>query len=266
MDATSETKLSKREPRVIVVEGEIGAGKTTILSALADAFRAKGLTVAVAPEPVDEWLKVGILKRFYQDPTRYAYEFQTYTFVTRIIATLECVKKNPSADIYLLERSVLTDRHVFMELQRSIVGEETMQMYDAWFGLHARLMPFDLSKATYLYLKPDLKECMTRVATRARQEETKSAPDKDESADVKSTIDSSNGKGGVSLEYQARLRVAHEVLFEGRLSKDIREPAVRPFPLTAVVVVEGDLANGDFTESGSKREAIAKELVSRLGG
>lgn len=255
MDAKTdllEVPSNRFLPRVIVVDGEIGAGKSTILVALAEALRAEGYSVAVAQEPVDKWRAVGILGRFYQDPARYAYEFQTYTFVTRIMAVRECFEKNPNAGIFLLERSILTDRHVFMELQRAIVGEQTMDMYDAWCGLHRLLMPFDLSKATYLYLKPDLKECMARVSSRARTEETTKTAN-------------ASGKGGVSIEYQEKLREAHEVLFEGRASKDIPAPATRPFPLSSVVVVSRDAANGDFSETGKDRMSIANGIVERLG-
>lgn len=280
-----------KKPRVIVIDGEIGAGKTTILSALSEALRRKGCRVGVAPEPVGKWREVGILGRFYQDPARYAYEFQTYTFVTRIMATRKCVEETPNADVYLLERSILTDRHVFMELQREIVGEQTMQMYDEWCGLHSLLMPVDLSTATFLYLKPDLAECMTRVGERAREEETKavsvtriefvegdpvtSLADgvvpvvRNRDAVIKKVTpagDSSvNGKGGVSLEYQRKLRSAHEVLFEGKLQGEISPPAVRPFPLASVVIADGKLANLNFTETGSDRDSVVNEVLARLG-
>ena len=53
--------------RIIVIDGEIEAGKTTLISLLAAAFEARGLRVAVIPEPVSEWERVGLLQEFYAD-------------------------------------------------------------------------------------------------------------------------------------------------------------------------------------------------------
>ena len=117
--------------RVIVIEGEIGADKTTLISLLAAAFEARGLRVAVIPEPVSGWEHVGLLQEIYADqpPQRRAqsaYIFQTYAFVTRVKSPQKVVGANPDADIYLLERSVMTDRFVFMELLRDLVGPSRM--------------------------------------------------------------------------------------------------------------------------------------------
>ena len=44
----------------------------------------------VVPEPVDKWQNVGdgkvnLLMEFYQDPQRFAYTFQNYVFLTRMM-------------------------------------------------------------------------------------------------------------------------------------------------------------------------------------
>ena len=49
-----------------------------------------GLHLQVVPEPVDRWQSVGvgshnILDAFYEQPERYAYTFQNYVFVTRMM-------------------------------------------------------------------------------------------------------------------------------------------------------------------------------------
>ena len=54
------------------------AGKTGHLAEL----------VEVVPEPVGEWQDVdgaNLLDVFYKDPQRYAYTFQSYVFVTRLL-------------------------------------------------------------------------------------------------------------------------------------------------------------------------------------
>ena len=121
--------------RIIVIDSKIGAGKTTLISLLAATFEARGLWVAVIPEPVSEWERIGLLQEFYADqpPKRRAqgaYIFQTYAFITRVESAQKVVTANPDADIYLVERSVLTDRFVFMELLRDLIGPSHMEMYE----------------------------------------------------------------------------------------------------------------------------------------
>ena len=46
--------------------------------------------VQVVPEPVDKWQDVGnghhnVLEAFYNSPERFAYTFQNYVFVTRMM-------------------------------------------------------------------------------------------------------------------------------------------------------------------------------------
>lgn len=48
------------------------------------------LQVQVVPEPVDKWQDIGdghhnVLKAFYETPERFAYTFQNYVFVTRMM-------------------------------------------------------------------------------------------------------------------------------------------------------------------------------------
>jgi deoxyadenosine/deoxycytidine kinase len=58
----------------------------------------------VVPEPVDRWQDVAgpsgrlnLLKTFYDDPKRYAYPFQNYVFLTRVMAVSLGVSLSPRA-------------------------------------------------------------------------------------------------------------------------------------------------------------------------
>jgi deoxyadenosine/deoxycytidine kinase len=199
-----------KPPIVIALDGEIGAGKTTLIKLLASYFNSIGLKTVAVLEPVDDWKEKGILQEFYQEKIRrdlVTYVFQTYTFVTRIEEILQAFDNNPDAQIFILERTVMTDRYVFMENQRDVVEASRvalMQMYEKWWKMWTRLMPFEITH--HIYLKPSLEECMTRVNSRAREGEVvkkEAAPDK------------AKGVGGVSREYQAILRETHEAFLQG---------------------------------------------------
>lgn len=250
--------LSEKYPglkAVIVIEGEIGAGKSTLAPLIADAFRKKGLVVAVALEPVDKWIKNGILASFKKDPERYTYEFQTYTFVTRIQEVVKAMKDTPDADILIVERTIHTDRWVFMELQRKTVGPASMARYEDWCGMFSQLMPVDLAKAHYVYLKPSLGHCMERVEKRGRAEELVDAASTPPATDSKFVP----AKGGVTMMYQKSLREAHESLFEGKHSEKYKI-AERPFPLSKVLVIDGEAADDDFSKAGAARDKIIQQI------
>jgi deoxyadenosine/deoxycytidine kinase len=213
----------------LVLDGEIGAGKSEALGAIAESLRARGRRVIVVPEPVQEWEEAGILAAFYADPPRRAYEFQTYTFVTRVRALVEaCEACDPplgAGDCVVMERSPMTDRFVFMELQREMVGPMLMRMYERWWCEWMRLLPEVLRSARWVgvYLKPSIGSCMERLCARDRIGET------------------------VPEDYQRRLRAAHETFLQGTL--------LRKSALEDVLVLEGSVADNDF-RSGEARERL----------
>lgn len=188
-------------PRVVVIDGLIGAGKSTLLALLADVLRARGLRVAVAPEPVAEWRASGALPLFYSDPARYAVEFQMYVFATRV-RSIRLAMTEP-VDVVLLERSVLTDRGVFFRMAGASAVQQAM--YDAWCDEWMHMLPFDLRDADFVHLRPTLAACMARVRGRARAEEL---------------------GGGVTEEYQQRLRATYAQFFADLAGEGCRVHAI----------------------------------------
>ena len=258
-ETRQKTPAPRQEPLVVVIDGEIGAGKTTLIEHLRKALEEKGMNVAVVAEPVDKWQKVGILSEFYADKSPdlrgpVAYNFQTYTFVTRVDETRSVVDANPDADVFLLERSIWTDRYVFMELLRDLVGPMYMSMYEEWWGSWAHTMP--LCPQKIVYLKPTISVCQDRVNERAREGEI--------------VDDCNNGdrtaRGGVSTDYQARLRVAHEAYLQGFHPKAFPKMPPPPFSREDVVVVEGTLADHDFSKPGDAADQTVRHIVDRILG
>lgn len=270
------------EPRVLSLEGPVGAGKTTLIDRVRAAAAARGLRVVYIPEPVEEWERVGALQRFYagcqaradgrvESPeeaeerrAHAAYEFQTYTFTTRVEASLAeyeaagAAGEAGAADLYITERTVLTDRHVFMELQRDLVGPQLMQMYERWWGLYDRLMPFDLGRALYLYLRPSVGACMARVARRARGGEV---------AEDGAAPPDNKGAGGVTAAYQQRLLAAHDAFLLGGPAARAEFPAMPEPPFDrerSVLVVGGELADGDFSSGGAHCDAVVGAVLAKM--
>ena len=121
--------------QIIVVDGIIGAGKSVLCNLLSQRIKNS----VYIPEPVEEWKDIGILQEFYAslgtNAQKYlSYEFQTYTFLTRVKKTIEYFEKFPEAECFILERSIYTDK-LFIEMQKEIVGEMRMKMYYEWWNL-----------------------------------------------------------------------------------------------------------------------------------
>ena len=114
-DNSSGKQPTQKKRLTFCVEGNISVGKTTFLQRIANETIELRDLVEVVPEPIGKWQDVGpdhfnILDAFYAEPQRYAYTFQNYVFVTRVMQ-----ERESSAGIKplrLMERSVFSDRMV----------------------------------------------------------------------------------------------------------------------------------------------------------
>lgn len=247
--------------RVYVIEGEIAAGKTELARALAANLRARGLSVCLVLEPVEAWRAAGILQKFYADPGRHGYGFQTFVFSTRVAAIANAVALQPEADVYLLERSPATDA-VFMELQRGLVDPAEMTMYGQWCDMYRRLLPIDLASARVLYLRTSLDSCMARLAQRGREGEVAHKPGSEGGA----ASHDGSATGGVSIEYQQRLRRAHEAFLLGGAGGSPEFPLMplSPFGRDAVIEIGPEIADDDFRMAAG-RPGVVDAIVSLMG-
>jgi deoxyadenosine/deoxycytidine kinase len=183
--AVIRTILENPKKKFIVIDGVISAGKTTLIRLLENRIsNTSSYKVKAIYEPVDLWNSTGALQYFYDDITKNAYEFQTYTYITRIARVIDEIANNPDADIYLLERSIWTDRYIFMELLKGHVGDLRMTMYNQWCDLWAYIMPMRVDK--WVFLDTSLDESLKRIKIRNREAES-----------------------GVSVEYQTALYNKH---------------------------------------------------------
>lgn len=114
-DVGSDVKATQKKRITFCVEGNISVGKTTFLQRIANETLELQDLVEIVPEPIDKWQDVGpdhfnILDAFYAEPQRYAYTFQNYVFVTRLMQERE--SSLGIKPLRLMERSVFSDRMV----------------------------------------------------------------------------------------------------------------------------------------------------------
>ncbi|KAF5731561.1 hypothetical protein HS088_TW18G00241 [Tripterygium wilfordii] len=190
-DSNSDVKQAPKKRLTFCVEGNISVGKTTFLQRIADETLELRDLVEVVPEPINKWQDIGpdhfnILDAFYAEPERYAYTFQNYVFVTRVMQERE--SSGGIKPLRLMERSVFSDRMVFVRAvhEANWMNEMEISIYDSWFDPVVSCLP-GLIPDGFIYLRASPDTCHKRMKLRKRAEE-----------------------GGVSLEYLRDLHEKHE--------------------------------------------------------
>lgn len=160
-------------PVIISIEGNIGSGKSTLVSILHKLYQHDS-NYCFLQEPVDIWntIKdeggVTILQRFYEDTERFAFQFQMMAYISRLSILRESLKK-PHKYI-ISERCVYTDANVFAKMlyddKKITLIEYTI--YKKWFDEFIT----DIPCPKIVYVKTTPETAHERVIKRARLGET----------------------------------------------------------------------------------------------
>lgn len=169
---------------MILIEGNIGAGKTTVGRTLA----ASG-TFSFIEEPTTVWREgfaSNMLELFYSDTQRWAFTFQICAFITRV-KTWHKVSTLTDHSRVLLERSIFCDRFVFAE-NCYRTGLFSLAEYQLYCGLWDFMVSHYCDEPDIiLYLRTPAEVCLQRIRARGRAEE-----------------------GGITLEYLLQLERLHD--------------------------------------------------------
>jgi len=162
---TKTLTQQNNRPFVVSIEGNIGAGKSTMLK-----FFEKYRDVELIPEPVAQWCDVNghnLLGKLYEDPKRWSFQFQSYVQLTR----LQLLKKPTSCSVKIIERSIQNNRHCFLENARkegSLSGAELEVLFSWYDWLNSNIgLPLDL----IVYLRTSPEVAYERLRKRGRKEE-----------------------------------------------------------------------------------------------
>jgi deoxyadenosine/deoxycytidine kinase len=181
-------------PRIFSIEGNIGAGKTTIIEQLMKSFEGNK-NIIFLREPVDLWQKIvdsngeDILTKFYRDTPKYAFAFQIMAYTTRLAMLRNAIRENPYCHAIVCERSLEADCNVFAKM----LFDDTM-IEDINYSIYLQL--YEACKREFtvdgiIYIDADADVCHKRVSTRAR-----------------------DGEGGISLEYLLKCKKYHDEWLE----------------------------------------------------
>ena len=163
---TSMTKL-------ISVDGNIGSGKSTLISIL--ETHNKNTKIVYIQEPVKIWESIkdkdgiNIIQKFYANQTEYSFSFQMMAYISRLSIIKKAKKENPGC-ILVSERSTFTDRHVFAKMlyDDNKIEEINYQIYLKWFDEFMEDFPI----TTVIFVKTPPEICQENIMKRNRTGET----------------------------------------------------------------------------------------------
>jgi deoxyadenosine/deoxycytidine kinase len=162
MNQTSIQKLKSK--KIYTIEGNIGAGKTTILKIIGKNFD----DVTFVEEPVSQWQNLGgenLLEKFYQDPERWGFTFEFYSMLSKI----KCLMKAADSEknIIIIERSILSNK-IFID-----ISKEMNKLNDLEYGMLINTYNF-YKQNVYpilngiIYLNTPVDVCVQRIIQRNR--------------------------------------------------------------------------------------------------
>lgn len=213
------------------IEGNIGAGKSTFLKIIEQIFDIQAVF-----EPHEKWQRVGqsenLLDKFYKDTARWAYTFQSYAFVTRVVEQEINARKSMHAT-HILERSVYSDRYCFAKncFEMGMMNALEWKLYQEWFGwLVDNYAP---KVHGFIYLRTDPEVCYKRILKRNRSEEE-----------------------SVSLDYLRMIHAKHEAWL---IKQEENMAGLKELP---ILVLE---CNEDFEHNKQEQEKHSKEIQRFFG-
>lgn len=263
MSGRSPTTTTRRtRPYTVVVEGNIGSGKTTFLEPFA-AGSCRDF-VEVVEEPVGRWRDFkghNLLRMMYEDPKRHAFMFQSFVQLTMIQHhTKPVATRKP---VRILERSLLRQpthhdlsafrakknerppqspqpvvffssaRYCFVEnlLNEGSLSEAEYLVISEWFNFLITQPELDFKVDEIVYLRTDPEVALERIMERSRGEETL-----------------------ISLQYLRNLHQLHE---DWLINKTKFQPLLAP-----VTVIE---ANHNLDIMSAKYRDYEQSLIARFG-
>lgn len=150
-------KLTLQEFNYIAIEGNIGAGKTTLASKLAEDCNAKLILERFADNP--------FLPKFYKDQSRYAFPLEMSFLADRYQQLSDDL-----AQFDLFKDFVVADYHIFKSLifAKVTLQEDEFRLYKTMFDIIHKEMP---KPDLYVYLYQNTDRLLRNIKKRGRSYE-----------------------------------------------------------------------------------------------
>lgn len=145
--------------KIVVLAGNVGAGKSTFTKALSEELGYKSHFESVSDNP--------FLESFYKDQKRWSYHLQTYFLIHRFTALKNAEN---SGENYIFDRSIYEDAEIFARnlFESGNMPELEFRPYiEMFYELIGYLRKPDL----LIYIDTDVDTILSRIRRRGRQME-----------------------------------------------------------------------------------------------
>ncbi len=141
----------------IAIEGNIGVGKTTLTTKIAEDFNAKIVLERFADNP--------FLPKFYKDQTRYAFPLEMSFLADRYQQLADDLSQ-----FDLFKDFILSDYHIFKSLifAKVTLNEDEFRLYKTLFDIIYKEMP---KPDLYIYLYQNTEKLLENIKKRGRNYE-----------------------------------------------------------------------------------------------
>jgi deoxyadenosine/deoxycytidine kinase len=163
---------------IITLEGNIGAGKTTVAQGLFELFKNLGLKTVHIQEPVGAWVDfngTNLLSLLYKDTERWAFTFQVNALMYMTEGDKRAVEYAKKGYIVIKERSAFTVKHIFNEHYKQYMTPAEIEILtnlsNEYVDPRKTAVAEGVIKDITLYLYTDPKTCYQRKLKRNRPEE-----------------------------------------------------------------------------------------------
>ena len=149
---------------LIIVEGNIGAGKSTFAKALAHSLHGK--YIAEPDEKTNQYLA-----DYYNDPARWSFEMQIHLLTRRYRSQLRAQREilDDGEGFYVMDRSYYGDV-CFANVQKQL-GYFDDRAYDTYLRLHTDLKLNLLPPTCAIFLDTSPAVCKSRISKRMSEKE-----------------------------------------------------------------------------------------------
>lgn len=209
-------------PIILSIEGNIGAGKTTIIEKLKE-YMGNIHGVLFLKEPLDIWEGIkdsvtgeNILQKFYGDPAKYAFSFQVMAYASRLSMIREAIERHQPA-VIICERSLEADKNIFAQMlhDEGTIDDVNFQIYNMFYKEFSEKYQLD----GVIYIDADADVCHRRVGTRCRE-----------------------GESGISLEYLQKCKDYHDAWLRRTTDMNLYDQYVLRIDTNATATYEeGDI-------------------------
>jgi len=183
---TSRSASSGSQPILISVEGNIGAGKSSLIEILKNRHKDWNFI----EEPVGVWSNLkndageSLLQIYYKDRKRWSYTFQSCALLSRFqniengllgknkVSVPGHKTEDNSRLVFVTERCLDTDYHVFTKMLQDEGSIDKLE-FEIYHRLYQHLQSTTtIPLSAIIHVDTDPIECMKRIANRNREGES----------------------------------------------------------------------------------------------